>query len=155
MLHETTSAYGLLKNRLACVPMLVRLSSFKMRSLKHSTVLALAVVSGAACCLLAMRTTAQIAPGDGLAAIQVRMAQLESDLHKAQAIRDIKRLQYSYAHYAELGLWFDLGDLFAANASRIICRAISEGRKACENFISRSLAAGSWDWRKAVSIRTS
>ena len=67
----------------------------------------------AAGCFLAMRIAAQIAPGDGLAAIQVRMAQLENHLHKARAIRDIKRLQYSYAHYAELGLWYDLGDLFA------------------------------------------
>jgi len=42
---------------------------------------------------------------------------LENSLHKAQALRDIKRLQYSYAHYAELGLWNDLGDLFATNGT--------------------------------------
>jgi hypothetical protein len=66
----------------------------------------------AACCI-AMRAAAQVAPGDDLSTIRVRLLQLEGLLHKARAIRDIKHLQYSYAHYAESGLWLDLGDLFA------------------------------------------
>src|SRR6516165_6698806 len=57
----------------------------------------------------------QAGPGDDLAAIRARLAQLEDRLHKAEALRDVKRLQYSYAHYAESGLWMDLGDLFATN----------------------------------------
>jgi hypothetical protein len=69
----------------------------------------------ATACCLAMRAAAQNAPDDGLAAIRLRLTQLENRLHKAQALRDIKRLQYSYAHYAELGLWLDLGDLFATD----------------------------------------
>src|SRR6516225_2041246 len=81
-------------------------------SQKKSAVLGLVLM--AACCI-AIRAATQIAPSDGLAAIRIRVAQLDERLNKAQAIRDIKRLQYSYAHYAESGLWFDLGDLFAAN----------------------------------------
>ncbi len=105
--------------------------------LKTSTVLTLVVG-----CLLATRATAQIAPGDDLAAIQVRMAQLESQLHKAQAIRDIKRLQYSYAHYAELGLWFDLGDLFATNGVAHYAQGDYHGPESLRKFYLQELGRG-------------
>src|SRR5262245_52233542 len=72
----------------------------------------LMLVVATACCV-AVSIAAQVAPSDGLAAIRLRLSQLENKLNKAQAIRDIKRVQYSYAHYAESGLWLDLGDLFA------------------------------------------
>jgi hypothetical protein len=42
-----------------------------------------------------------------------RIIRLESGLRQAEAIRAVKRLQYSYGHFAELGLWHDLADLFA------------------------------------------
>src|SRR5678816_544712 len=64
-------------------------------------------------CILGMQTAAQTNSSEGLAAIQFRITQLENEIHKARSLRDIKKLQYSYAHYAELGLWLDLGDLFA------------------------------------------
>ncbi len=48
-----------------------------------------------------------------LAALQQRIDRLEADIHGAEAIRAVKRLQYAYGHYAELGLWHDFADLFA------------------------------------------
>src|SRR4030095_439630 len=110
--------------------------------MKTSTVLALIVAIVAASCFLAMRTTAQVAPGDGLAAIQVRMAQLENELNKAQAIRDIKRLQYSYAHYAETGLWLDLRDLFAANGVAHYAQGDCRGPESLRKFYLQELGRG-------------
>src|SRR4051812_47050267 len=112
------------------------------RVLKTSTRLILVVIAGAAGCFLTMRTAAQIAPVDGLAAIQVRMAQLENDLHKARAIRDIKRLQYSYAHYAEMGLWFDLADLFATNGVAHYAQGDFRGPESLRKFYLQELGRG-------------
>jgi hypothetical protein len=109
------------------------------RLLKTSTVVTLILATG---CFLAMGTTAQITPGDGLAAIQVRLAQLENDLHKARAIRDIKRLQYSYSHYAELGLWFDLGDLFATNGVAHYAQGDFRGPESLRKFYLQELGRG-------------
>ena len=48
-----------------------------------------------------------------LPALRARLARLESGTGGAESIRDIKRLQHAYGHYAELGRWNDLADLFA------------------------------------------
>src|SRR5262245_35923269 len=106
---------------------------------KTSIVLTLIV---AAVCCIAMRAAAQIAPGDGLAAIRLRLAQLENGLRKAQAIRDIKRLQYSYAHYAESGLWFDLGDLFATNGVAHYAQGDFRGPESLRKFYLQELGRG-------------
>jgi hypothetical protein len=111
-------------------------------SKKRSTLLTLGLAAWAMACCLAMRAAAQIAPGDGLAAIRIRMAELESSLHKAQAIRDIKRLQYSYAHYAELGLWLDLGDLFASNGVAHYAQGDFRGPESLRKFYLQELGRG-------------
>jgi hypothetical protein len=109
---------------------------------RTSTVVTLIVVSSVAACFYAMRTTAQSLPGDGLAAIQIRLAQLENVLHKARAIRDIKRVQYSYSHYAELGLWFDLGDLFATNGVAHYAQGDFRGPESLRKFYLQELGRG-------------
>ena len=40
---------------------------------------------------------------------------LARDVERAEAIRAVKNLQYAYTHYAQFGLWTDLGALFADN----------------------------------------
>src|SRR5262245_26413597 len=109
------------------------------RVLRTTAVLSLIVVSAVAPYFFGMRATAQTAPGDELSAIRVRIAQLEDRLHKAQAIRDIKRLQYSYAHYAELGLWLDLGDLFAANGVAHYAQGDFRGPESLRQFYLQEL----------------
>src|SRR5262245_57493548 len=110
--------------------------------LKTSTAFTLIVALGAAGYFLAMPTTAPIDPADSLAAIQVRMAQIENHLHKARAIRDIKRLQYSYAHYAELGLWYDLGDLFAKDGVAHYAQGDYRGPESLRKFYLQELGRG-------------
>jgi hypothetical protein len=112
------------------------------RLLKTSTVVTLIAVSVGAASFLTTRTTAQVTPADGLATIQVRLAQLENDLHKVRAIRDIKRLQYSYSHYAELGLWFDLGDLFASNGVAHYAQGDFRGPDSLRKFYLQELGRG-------------
>ncbi len=48
--------------------------------------------------------------------IQKRIARLESGIQAEEAIRAVKRLQHTYSHCMEFGLWSDLADLFAENA---------------------------------------
>src|SRR5215471_19592533 len=100
-----------------------------------------ASIACAAACCIAMRAAAQTAPS-GLTAIRTRMEQLENSLHKAEAIRDIKRLQYSYAHYAESGLWFDLGDLFAANGVAHYNQGDYKGPENLRKFYLQELGRG-------------
>src|SRR5215471_1494281 len=96
-------------------------------------------------CSFVMRAATQVSTvstnGD-LSAIRTRLAQVESSLHKAQAIRDIKRLQYSYAHYAESGLWFDLGDLFAANGVAHYAQGDYRGPESLRKFYLQELGRG-------------
>jgi hypothetical protein len=49
----------------------------------------------------------------GLSSLQARVDRLEALTARVEAISAIKRLQYAYGHYAELGLWHDFADLFA------------------------------------------
>src|SRR5678816_2613279 len=113
-----------------------------MRTLKMSTVFPLLVFTAAAICSVTARTTAQTGSGENLAAIQARMTQLENHLHKAKAIRDIKRLQYSYAHYAELGLWLDLGDLFAKDGVAHYAQGDFRGPESLRKFYLQELGRG-------------
>jgi SnoaL-like protein len=48
-----------------------------------------------------------------LSLLQQRVDRLEALTQRVEAISAIKRLQHSYGHYAELGLWHDFADLFA------------------------------------------
>ena len=99
-------------------------------------------VACAAACCVAVLATAQVAPAGDLTAFRVRLVQLERSLHKAQALRDIKRLQYSYAHYAESGLWLDLGDLFAANGVAHYAQGDFRGPENLRKFYLQELGRG-------------
>lgn len=48
-----------------------------------------------------------------LANVQSRLASLTRGVDSAEALRSVKRLQWAYGHYSELGLWYDFADLFA------------------------------------------
>ena len=51
-----------------------------------------------------------------LNSLQMRIDRLESGVQAEEAIRAVKRLQYTYGHYFNEGLWSDLADLFTDNA---------------------------------------
>jgi hypothetical protein len=82
------------------------------------------------------------APVDDLAVVRTRLAQLEDRVHKAKAIRDIKRVQYSYAHYAEAGLWLDLGDLFAKDGVAHYVQGDYKGPESLRKFYLQELGRG-------------
>src|SRR5215470_15340155 len=95
-----------------------------------------------AVCSFLMQSAAQTSSGGDIAAVRIRLAQLEERLHKAEAIRDIKTLQYSYAHYAESGLWLDLGDLFAANGVAHYAQGDFRGPESLRKFYLQELGRG-------------
>jgi ketosteroid isomerase-like protein len=45
------------------------------------------------------------------------LAQLEAGVDAEEAVRAVKRLQHTYGHYLEAGMWDDLADLFADDAT--------------------------------------
>jgi hypothetical protein len=51
-----------------------------------------------------------------LAAIEQRIDAAAALTERLQAVRAVKRLQYAYGHYSEVGLWHDFADLFSDNA---------------------------------------
>ncbi len=53
---------------------------------------------------------------DPLPALQTRVERLQAHIESIESIRAIKRLQYAYGHYTELGLWNDFADLFTDDA---------------------------------------
>src|SRR5215469_10170271 len=97
---------------------------------------------GVVACGIGLRAAGQAGPGNDLAAIRARLAQLEDRLHKAEALRDVKRLQYSYAHYAESGLWMDLGDLFATNGVAHYVQGDYRGPEELRKFYLQELGRG-------------
>jgi hypothetical protein len=54
---------------------------------------------------------------DSLPVLETRVERLQSHIESVESIRAIKRLQYAYGHYVELGLWNDFADLFTADAA--------------------------------------
>jgi hypothetical protein len=54
---------------------------------------------------------------DPQAALEARTARLEARIERIESVRAVKRLQYAYGHYVELGLWNDFADLFADAAT--------------------------------------
>lgn len=48
-----------------------------------------------------------------VAELQTQLAAVARNVEAAEAVRSVKRLQWAYGHYSELGLWYDFADLFA------------------------------------------
>ncbi|HUI76620.1 MAG TPA: nuclear transport factor 2 family protein [Bryobacteraceae bacterium] len=53
---------------------------------------------------------------DQLLTLETRVERLQAHIESIESVRAIKRLQYAYGHYVELGLWNDFADLFAEDA---------------------------------------
>ena len=75
-----------------------------------------AVSPRAALALLALLVSTSAAVAAEQAATP-SLAQLEAGVDAEEAVRAVKRLQHSYGHYLESGMWDDLADLFADDAT--------------------------------------
>ena len=55
---------------------------------------------------------------------------LEAGVRAEEAVRAVKRLQYTYGHYLDSGLWADVGDLFTDDAVATFQAGTAKGRAA-------------------------
>jgi hypothetical protein len=76
---------------------------------KHILVAALAIGAWS------VQVTAQ--QSNPLPALATRVERLQANIESVESVRAIKRLQYAYGHYVELGLWNDFADLFTEDAA--------------------------------------
>jgi hypothetical protein len=65
-----------------------------------------------------------------MATAQTTLDALARDVDRAESIRSVKNLQRTYAHYAQYGLWNEMGALFATNATYIFDDRSVSGRDA-------------------------
>src|SRR6478752_5619524 len=59
-----------------------------------------------------------------------QLARLEAGVRAEEAVRAVKRLQYTYGHYLDSGLWADVGDLFTDDAVATFQAGTAKGRAA-------------------------
>jgi hypothetical protein len=71
-----------------------------------------------------------------------RIARLDRDVERAASIRQVKRLQTAYAHFADYGMWDAMADLFAAAGVLRIGDAEVKGRKAIRAWLIREFGGG-------------
>ena len=69
-------------------------------------------------------------PGDP---VRQRIERLDIGVQAEEAIRAVKRLQYTYGYYLESGLWNDLADLFAGDAVGRFQTATIRGKENLRN----------------------
>jgi len=67
---------------------------------------------------------------------------LARDVERAESVRAVKTLQYSYAQYAQYGLWNEMGSLFAAKGVMDAGDDHVAGAKAISAFLTRRLGHG-------------
>ncbi len=67
---------------------------------------------------------------------------LARDVVRAESIRDIKNLQRTYAQYSHAGLWNEMADLFANDATYIFDEETVKGRKAIGEWLTTHEGSG-------------
>jgi hypothetical protein len=88
---------------------------------------------GLACAAIASSFSAIAAPS---------LDSLARDVERAQAIRDVKNLQYTYAQYAQYGLWEDMSELFAKAGVLDTGTEQLKGPKAIATFLAARYGNG-------------
>jgi hypothetical protein len=62
------------------------------------------------------------------------LARLSLEVQRAEDIRAVKRLQISYAHYAQFGLWSEMALLFTSDAEAVYGADHFKGRTAIRTY---------------------
>ncbi|WP_298163286.1 nuclear transport factor 2 family protein [Brevundimonas sp.] len=68
--------------------------------------------------------------------------QIARDIERAQSLRRVKDLQYTFAQYGEYGLWADMASLFASNAEYIDGDTTIRGQEAIRGHFLRQFGGG-------------
>jgi hypothetical protein len=63
------------------------------------------------------------------------LARLSLEVQRVEDIRAVKRLQISYAHYAQFGLWSEMALLFTSDAEAVYGANHLEGRTAIRTYL--------------------
>jgi hypothetical protein len=63
------------------------------------------------------------------------LARLSLEVQRAEDIRAVKRLQISYAHYAQFGLWSEMALLFTSDAEAVYGADHFKGRAAIRTYL--------------------
>jgi hypothetical protein len=63
------------------------------------------------------------------------LARLSLEVERAEDIRAVKRLQISYAHYAQFGLWSEMALLFNSDAQAVYGAEHLKGRAAIRSYL--------------------
>jgi hypothetical protein len=77
-----------------------------------------------------------------VAAAQPSLDELARDVDRAESVRAIKQLQRTYAQYSQYGLWNEIADLFASNATFVFGEESAKGRKAIAEFLATHEGGG-------------
>src|SRR4051812_46900223 len=67
---------------------------------------------------------------------------LARDVERAESVRAVKTLEYTYAQYAQFGLWNEMGALFAAQGVMDAGEDHARGARATPAFPTRRYGAG-------------
>lgn len=71
-----------------------------------------------------------------------RVARLALEVERAESVRQVKRLQDTYAQYSQFGLWDEMAALFAADAELIRGEESIRGRAAIGEYFLETFGAG-------------
>ena len=73
---------------------------------------------------------------------QGSLDELARDVDRAESMRAVKNLQRTYAQYSQYGLWNEMGDLFARDATYIFDDETVKGRKAIADYLTSHEGSG-------------
>jgi SnoaL-like domain len=82
------------------------------------------------------------AAADVVASLCAALAAFARDTERAEAIRAVKNLQYSYAQYAQFGLWAEMGALFSSGGETIWGDKTIKGPAAIAKYSMDTFGAG-------------
>jgi len=71
-----------------------------------------------------------------IAVSQNPLDDLARDVDRVESLRAVKNLQRTYAQYSQYGLWNEMADLFATNATYIFDDETIHGRKAIADYLA-------------------
>src|SRR6476660_4323486 len=76
------------------------------------------------------------------AVAQTSLDELARDVDRAESMRAVKNLQRTYAQYSQYGLWNEMADLFARDATYIFDDETIKGRKAIGDYLTSHEGGG-------------
>ncbi|MBB5986857.1 nuclear transport factor 2 family protein [Sphingobium lignivorans] len=71
-----------------------------------------------------------------------RIGRLDHELSRTEGLRQAKRLQIAYSHYAQFGLWNEMADLFARQGELVVGTDKAKGRNAILAYLRQHFGGG-------------